>query len=457
MDSYLERGTAVWTETLIHLASPAFYAQIGIVGVALAVAWMAGGLIAKRVKIFRDKPEPGLLYEVRVTIHGLGRLLTPISAAVALGIATPLSDQFLGEAWLVRAGQGLAFVFLAFSLARHFIKNQTIILIVKWIGVPIAVLYMFGWLGAVIAHLDSISFELGNIRITVYAILRTFVFGVVLFWLGRVSNTTGQRVIRNQPALNAGTREVVAKLFEIGVFALIFLLLLNVMGIDLTALAVFGGALGVGLGFGLQQIASNFISGIIILIDRTISIGDYIELEDGRAGKLRELTMRSATLETFDGKDIMVPNEQFITTAFTNWTHHNKKQRYPLNFQVAYDTDLETLFEIVRKVVASHPKVLSGDDVPIAERPDAEIEGFGDSGIDILVEFWMEDIDDGENRVGADLLLMIWTALKENGIEIPFPQREIKILGQPPAPARAAPSKRPTRKAREVAPSRAAE
>ncbi|MEL0018295.1 MAG: mechanosensitive ion channel domain-containing protein, partial [Rickettsiales bacterium] len=141
-------------------------------------------------------------------------------------------------------------------------------------------------------------------------------------------NATGQRVIRTQEKLDPGTREVAAKLFEIGVFVLIFLLLMNVMGIDLTALAVFGGALGVGLGFGLQQIASNFISGIIILLDRSIAIGDYIELEDGRTGTLRELTMRSATLETFDGKDIMVPNEKFITTAFTNWTHNNKRQRY---------------------------------------------------------------------------------------------------------------------------------
>jgi small-conductance mechanosensitive channel len=289
---------------------------------------------------------------------------------------------------------------------------------------------MFGWLDEVIDYLDSVSFEIGNIHITLYALLRTFVFGVLLFWLGRLSNVTGQRVIRNQPKLDAGTREIIAKLFEISVFALIFLLLLNVMGIDLTALAVFGGALGVGLGFGLQQIASNFISGIIILIDRTITIGDYIELEDGRAGRLRELSTRSATLETFDGKDIMVPNERFITTAFTNWTHNNKKQRYSLHFQVAYGTELEKLFEIVRGVVASHPSVLSGDDLPIAERPDAEIETFGDSGINILVEFWMEGIDDGENRVGADLLLMIWTALQTNGIEIPFPQREIKILGE---------------------------
>jgi small-conductance mechanosensitive channel len=429
METVVDRADAIWQQLLIQLASPAFYLQIAIVVVALGLAWLLAGLIGKRVRFLRDEPKPGVLLDVRKSFYGLRNLLLPFTAALVLGIATPICVALLGEAWLVRFAQGLAFIFLIYSVASHLISNITIILFIKWLGFPLAILYMFGWLDDAIEYLDSISFELGNIEISLYAILRTFVFGVILFWLGRASNATGQRVIRNQSALDAGTREVVAKLFEIGVFALIVLLLLNIMGIDLTALAVFGGALGVGLGFGLQQIASNFISGIIILIDRTITIGDYIELEDGRTGTLRELTMRSATLETYDGKDIMVPNERFITSAFTNWTHYNKKQRYPLHFQVAYGTDLEKLFEIVREVVASHPMVLSGDDLPIAERPDAEIESFGDSGINILVEFWMEGIDDGENRVGADLLLMIWTALQSQGIQIPFPQREVKILG----------------------------
>ena len=176
------------------------------------------------------------------------------------------------------------------------------------------------------------------------------------------------------------------------------------------------------------QIASNFISGIIILLDKSLTIGDYIELEDGRTGVLRELTMRSATLETYDGKDIMVPNETFITTSFTNWTHNNPQQRYDLTFSVAYSTDIPALIEIVRDVVASHPQVLSGEGVPKAEQPDAEIESFGDSGINILVEFWMDGVDDGENRVGADLNLMIWMALKQHNIEIPFPQREVRVL-----------------------------
>ncbi len=220
-----------------------------------------------------------------------------------LGIATLISESSTGEVWLVKAAQGVALIFVVYSLIKHLLQNQKIITLVKWIGLPAAILYSLGWLSDVTEHLDSIAFTVGNIKLSVYTILRTPVFGFLLFWLGRRSNVTGKRMIRAQQAMDPGTREVAAKLLEIAVFVVIFLLLLNIMGIDLTALSVFGGALGVGLGFGLQQIASNFISGIIILLDRSLTIGDYIQLEDGRAGVLRELSMRSATLETYDGKD----------------------------------------------------------------------------------------------------------------------------------------------------------
>lgn len=429
MDRVIEQLDAAWRDIVLHLGTAAFYSQIGLVLAALVGAWLLAEIFKSRVRIFREVPPPGTLHDVRLALHNAHTLLFPIIALMLLAIANPISLSVVGEAWLVRAAQGIAVILLVYSLASRFIDSSTIVFILKWIGVPIALLFIVGLLDEVTGHLDSVSFSVGNIEITLLAVLRTFLFGILLFWFGRVSNATGQRVIRNRTALDVSTREVVAKLFEIGVYVVMLLLLLNVVGIDLTALAVFGGALGVGLGFGLQQIASNFVSGIIILLDRSITIGDYIELEDGRTGTLRELTMRSATLETFDGKDIMVPNEQFITTTFVNWTHNNQKQRYSLNFQVAYDTDLEAMFEIVRETVKSHPKVITGDDLPIAERADAEIESFGDSGINILVEFWMDGIDDGDNRVGADLLMMIWTALRENDIHIPFPQREVRVLG----------------------------
>ena len=429
MERLADQTAALWEAAAAYLSSPALYVQVGFVGATLLLAWALADFLSARVRVLREEPRPGALYDLRVTLHSARILLLPVLAAILLGVTTSLSVSAIGQAWLVRGAQGAAIILLLFGLASHFIKNETIVFTLKWIGVPLALLYVVGLLDDVTAHLDAVSIDVGNIRLTLYAILRSILFGVVLFWLGRASSVTGRRVIHTQQRFDAGTREVISKLLEIGIYLLVFLVLINIIGLDLTALAVFGGALGVGLGFGLQQIASNFISGIIILLDRSITIGDFIELEDGKSGTLRELTMRSATLETFDGKDIMVPNERFITTTFVNWTHNNKKQRYPLHFQVAYATDLERLFEIVRETVASHPRVLSGDDVPIAERPDAEIESFGDSGINILVEFWMEGIDDGDNRVGADLLLMIWTALKANDIEIPFPQREVNIRG----------------------------
>lgn len=429
MDDLQTRAMQAWDILFGWVTSVAFYAQVSFSVAAIALAYLVAAGIKARIKILRSEPKDGPLLDIRQTLHKLRELVFPVLNIIFLGVVIQISTDVVDQGWLPRIVQGMAVIFLLYQFIGLFVKSSVIRFIVTYVGVPIAMLYVVGWLDTVMTYLDGVAIHIGDIRLSALAFARTLLFGFILFWLGRVSNDTGKRVIRNQQKMDIGTREVLAKLFEITLFALIFLLLLQVMGINLTALAVFGGALGVGLGFGLQQIASNFVSGIIILLDRSITIGDFIELEDGRSGKIRELSMRSATLETYDGKDVMVPNETFITTTFTNWTKHNQKQRYPINFFVAYSTDLEKLFGVLREVVASHPRVLSGENFPIEERPDAEIASFGENGIEILVEFWMEGVDDGPNRVGADLLLMIWTALRENGIEIPFPQREVRVLG----------------------------
>lgn len=429
METLTDRADQAWAEAVERLSGSELYLQFGIVIAAVVLAYALTALLRSRLPALRREPQPSPLHDIKLALFNAQALIFPLLCVLLLGICVQVSADVVGQSWLVRAFRGLSFVFLAWSFITHVSNNAIVVRLTTWLGIPLAILYVLGWLDDVIRYLDGIALNIGDINISAYALARTIIFGIILFWLGRISSSTGTRVIRSQPTLDAGTREVIAKLFQIALFVGIFLVLLQVMGINLTALAVFGGALGVGLGFGLQQIAANFISGIIILLDRSLTIGDYVELDNGKTGRLRELTMRSAILETFDGKHIMVPNEQFITTSFINWTHYNEKQRYALNFSVAYKTDLEKMFPIIREVVASHPKVLSGDDLPVEERPDAEIAGFGDSGIDILVEFWMEGIDDGENRVGGDLLMMIWSALRQHGIEIPFPQREVRLLG----------------------------
>jgi len=214
---------------------------------------------------------------------------------------------------------------------------------------------LLGLLERVIATLESFSITIGTVDISAYDVARLAVFGSLLFWLGRLFSKGARNLINRQTKLDRRTRELASKLLEVAIFVVVVMLLLQIMGVDLTALAVFGGALGVGIGFGLQAIAANLISGIIIQLDRSVSIGDYLELEDGRAGVVRELNMRSTTLETFDGKDIVVPNEKLIVETFTNWTHKDKRQRYGVDFSVAYHSDIRKLVEIIKQVVASHP------------------------------------------------------------------------------------------------------
>ena len=357
-------------------------------------------------------------------------LVFPLIAIVLLTVSVQLGEQLAYPVWAINVAASVAVLLFIYSVIKAYVSPGFISSVFIFVGLPILLLHLLGWLPAVINALESISLSLGNLQITLYGLARVAFFAVVLFWLGRASNNIGKDIIRNQQSLDITTREVFSKLFEVSLFCVIFVLLLNIMGINLTALAVFGGALGVGLGLGLQSIASNFISGIIILLDKSLTVGDFVELDDGRKGFVREFKMRHAVLETYDGKDILVPNETFISSLLTNWTHKDKNQRYRVDFSVAYATDVRAMVEVIKDLVASHPQVISGDDIPFEMRPDCEIDSFGDNGINMFVEFWMEGIDDGKNRVGGDLLLMILESLKAQGISIPFPQREVRVINQ---------------------------
>lgn len=339
-----------------------------------------------------------------------------------------IAEQADLKLFVVGPIQSLIAILIIVRYVLNTFKAKNFSRLIIYTVVPLIILNSFNILVPAINALDSYSLDLGNIHISLYDILRVGYFGTILFWVGKELNRLGKQKIRQQETIDNSTREVVAKLFEVGIYVLIFLILLNVLGINLTTLAVLGGAIGVGLGFGLQQIASNFFSGLIILLDRSLSIGDYIELSDGSGGTITQLNLRSATLETFDGKDIVVPNDVFFTESFTNWTHKNIKQRYAINFNVAYDTDLDEMFPKVKEMLRAHPKVLSGKSYTYTEQPDIEIAGFGDNGIDLQIEFWMEQVDDGKNRVGADLLYSLWKLMKENGYEFPFPQREVRVI-----------------------------
>lgn len=417
------------------------YVQVALILVSLFAGQIVAGFIRRRFNILKQPPADATAPNLQLTVYQLGRLLVPALTILILKISSELILDPDSSAWLSIAAITILVVYAYFKAVGILVSNQLAARALLMVGIPLLALQSVGALPYLTSILQSIGIEVGNIRITLLGVMRVTIFGSLIFWLGRISNATGQQAIRKQEKLDLRTREVAAKLFEIGVFVVASLLLLQIMGINLTALAVFGGALGVGLGFGLQSIASNFISGLIILLDRSLSIGDFIELEDGRSGYVTALNMRSTTLETFEGKDIMVPNEMFITGTFVNWTHKNQKQRYRVDFSVAYNTDIRKLVEVIKEAVATHPQVLSGEEYPIEERPDCEIDSFGDSGVNMFVEFWIEAIDDGKNRVGGDLLLIIYETMRDHGFTIPFPQREVRILNEGEAEIKSAEKK----------------
>jgi len=408
--------------------SPQFYAQAGAIFAAVVLARIVAAQLRKRVGLMREPVADDHRFARWLNFaHSLRDLLFPVLAVLFLAIAIQICLSAVGSAWLVRIAQSIGVVGVLYAAINRFVTHSLVRTAAIYIGIPIATLQVFGWWDETVAFLDGVSLEVGNIRISLYFLAKAAVFGGLLFWLGRLSTTAGQKAIRNHKDLDKATRELFAKLLEIALFIIVFILLLQILGLDLTALTVFGGALGVGLGFGLQQIASNFISGIIILLERSLGVGDYIEMDDGKAGILKELNMRSSTLETFDGKEIMVPNEKFITTTFINWTRDDPRQRFEVEFSVAYDSDLHEVMRLVSEAVARHKSVLSEP-----EAPDTELRGFGDSGVNMAVEFWSKGLDDGKNKFTADILLVVWDTLKANNISIPFPQHEVRILGEGP-------------------------
>jgi len=418
-----------WNEFVVFftawVTSPDCYVQIIIVATTVFFAVTLSPLFRKR---FREPAEGSKFYILRTFFYDFRFLSLPFLLFIFTLIGSAVSDALIASSWLVKIAQGLSVVWLMFLAARRYIQDTFIRFLVKWVLIPLAALKVFGWFDDLMTLLDSIALQLGDISLSAQNVGRGIVVGAILFWLGRHSNTAGKQAIRRRDNLDVGTRELLAKLFEIVLYIALFLILLQVVGINLTTLTVLGGAVGVGIGFGLQQIAANFISGMIILFDRSIKVGDHIELDGEIFGVLQEIKLRYAVIETYEGKEVLIPNETFITNIFTNWSSKDDKQRYSFTFSVSYDTDLHSLFDVVREVVASHPQVISGEDAPIEECPDAEIDEFADSGVSILVEFWMHGIDDGKNRVDADLKLMIWDALKEHGFKMPFPQREVRIL-----------------------------
>ncbi|MEM9426930.1 MAG: mechanosensitive ion channel domain-containing protein [Pseudomonadota bacterium] len=426
--TYAEQGRDI---ALDWVTSPAAYAQFGLLISAYLLAVLVNAWASPRIAklLSPETTDDTPVAKARRFILIFLPLLLPLLAYAFTAMGEQVTRSLFGSGAVIAFGKRV-FIFIAVRRAvTDMIADPFLKMLGRYVAIPIAIIYVLGLLGPLQGLLDETRVAFGNISFSLLAIFRAVVAGSVLFWLGRWSSDTGTSFIRAQETMRPPTRELAAKAFELSVFAVVGLILLNVMGLNLSALAIFGGAVGVGLGFGLQKIASNFISGVILLLEGQATVGDFVELDGGESGTIVKLGARATILETFDGKWIVVPNEDFITSRIVNWSDAGSGNRYAVDFSVSYDTDINKVPEIVSKAVAQHPLVL---DVP--EPPDCELAGFGDSGVDFSVEFWVEGIDDGKNKYTSEVRFLIWNALKEAGIEIPFPQREIRYReGHAPA------------------------
>ena len=294
-----------------------------------------------------------------------------------------------------------------------------------------------GWLEPVEQALSDgrLSFTSGNFTLTAYDVARIVVVLALVYWMAAVIAGVLDQRIRNSRAFKSGTRSLIAQIVRIAIYIIAGLITLDVVGLDLTALTVFGGALGIGLGFGLQKIASNFISGLILMAERSVEEDDLVELADGTTGFVRRTSARYVLLETFDGKEILIPNEELITGRVINWTLNNTRGRVEIKVGVAYGSDLHLARSLMLEAASSHPLCI---DEP---EPLCVMRTFGDSSIEFTLWFWVGDVTKGRLVPQSEVMFAIVDLFEANGVKIPFPQRDLHIIsGQAEASGSGTPS-----------------
>jgi small-conductance mechanosensitive channel len=404
----------------IDLHNPQVAWQIAILLSCFVLAWAAG----RALRLARVEAD-GIW---KFGVGGLRRILFPAVALIPLVVSISLLKGWI-EVDLLRLFVpllvSLLLVRFFFYLLRHvFARGSIVRTFEKTIAVLVwgaLVLHVSGLLPEVISNLDDITFRLGKQKLTLWLLLQG-VFWVVITLLAALwlSGAVEARLMRAD-SLDSSLRVVFARLAKSLLVLLAVLMVLPLVGIDLTVLSVFGGAIGVGLGFGLQKIASNYVSGFIILLDRSIRIGDLITV-DNFYGEVRNITTRFVVVRAGDGREAIIPNELLIATTVLNHSYSNRQTRLAIQVQVGYKGDPERAMRLMEAAASKHPRVLA--DPP----PKAFLARFADNGIELELGVWIGDPEIGTADIRSELNLAIWRAFQEAGIEIPYPQREVRVL-----------------------------
>ncbi|TXK62116.1 mechanosensitive ion channel family protein [Alkalisalibacterium limincola] len=418
----VEGMQAVLDDVLRQVSDPMTLLQLVIVVVALVASWVLG-------RRWKARPGEGWRADLR---HRVSQPFI-VLALVALGM---LVLRLSGQSYPVLAM--VAALSLSLVLIRAFVyllrrvlrpgpvleASEQLISGLIWLGVA---LYLVGWLGPTFEFLDSAAVKFGDTSFSLLDLLLLVVLAATLVLVATLVSRLVERRVMAAGDLSIGLRVGVAKVVRFVVVLLAILVSLNLVGINLTSLAVFSGALGVGLGFGLQRIASNFISGFILIMDRSIRPGDVITIGDS-FGWVQELNARYVVVRNRDGVDMLIPNENLITSEVINWSYADKSVRLKVPVDISYDDDPVQAMGLLVEVAKGSKRVES------APEPVARLLAFGDSGIELELRVWINDPQEGVNNIRSELNVGIWKAFKEAGITIPFPQRDLHVKSMPRAP-----------------------
>ena len=411
---------------------PAFLWQVLALGLSLLVGWALSRYWRKQ-EFASESTDHGAL---RVIGTGsLKRISFPLLSLMLVLVVRKLFRYWqLGPVSLfdlaVPLLLSMALVRAAIYLLRHaFPRGSWLATSERLIATSIwccLALYLTGLASPLIEMLEQVSLNVGKQRLDLWTFLNGLVLVVatvlVALWLSGVI----ERRLLGSATLDSNISAVLGRLVKAVLSVIALLLSLSMVGIDITALSVFSGALAVGLGLGLQKIASNYVSGFIILLDRSIRIGNLVGLDATTSGIVTQITARYTVLRTLSGTEVIIPNEYLVSNIVRNESFTDSRLRVVVPVQVAYGTDLEQAMRLMVEAAQAQPRVLADP------APQALLALFADSGINLELGFWIGDPQEGTGGIRSAINLAIWRGFREQGIEIPFPQREVRLIGGSP-------------------------
>jgi potassium efflux system protein len=411
----------LWTAIEQYLLVVQTWAQVASVVVAFLLARLISRRIEQklRMRFVERESDPRL----QRFITAIEPLVLPIVWLFLQWLSLSLAVEEQWSHRILRLMVSLLAAWVVIRLTSIAVRDPLWARVVAIVAWSVAALNILGFLDDAMALLSGVAMTIGGIRVSLLTVFKAAASLAVLLWLAsRLGGLVEQRV-QKMPRLTPSLQFLIVKLFKLSLVTLAVVVALSGVGIDLTAFAVFTGAIGVGIGFGLQAVISNLIAGLIILLDRSLKVGDFVDLESGVTGEVREINVRNTVITTNDNIDVLVPNSQFVNGRVTNWTYRDVYRRMRVPFGVAYGTDKERVRAAGLEAAASVKYTLTGHR---GRDPDVWLVGFGDSSLNFELVVWLTP--DATKRPGAVHAAYCWaleTALGKYGIEIPFPQRDV--------------------------------